>query len=140
MMVLRRGYQEDAYAVQELLRACGMEAEIDPCNCLLADEEGMIVGLGRLEYGEDVPYLRPIAIAPAHQHRGVGRRLLEALLTNLDELRVVSRGNALGFYSGLGFEPMGWDSVHATYRQECAECPELAVCGPMPMRYQAGGD
>jgi N-acetylglutamate synthase-like GNAT family acetyltransferase len=140
MITLRRGRSEELEAVQTLLQACEMGVELDPGECLLAEEEGEVVGLGRLENSGGVPYLRPIAISPHHQHRGIGRQLLSALLTDLHELRVVARGKAFGFYSALGFESMDWDCVYAGYRQECAECPDHEQCGPVPMKYHWSPD
>lgn len=135
MITLRRGRSQDLEAVQALLRSCDMGDEVDPGECLLAEAADSVVGLVRLEHVPDATYLRPIAISPAHQHQGIGRLLLEAVVTDLAELRVVARGAAFGFYVALGFTPMEWESVHAGYRQECAECPDHEACGSVPMRY-----
>jgi N-acetylglutamate synthase-like GNAT family acetyltransferase len=139
MIVLRNGRAEDKKAVRKLLRLYDMGIEVDPCDCLLADDEGVIAGLGRIEWGESIPYLRPIAVAPTYQHLGIGRRIVQALLTDLDELWVFARGQSIGFYSELGFVPAEWDTVHAPYRQECAECPEREDCAPVPLRYVSPG-
>lgn len=140
MITLRQGRPEDARAVQALLQSSAMGVALDPGECLLAEEKGTIAGLARIEYGDPIPYLRPIAISPHHQHRGIGRQLLETLIKDLDELRVVARGEAVGFYSAFGFKPMDWESVYAGYQQECAECPDHDSCRPVPMLYHHSTD
>lgn len=136
MIRLRQGRAQDRAAVEEILAKCDMPVSIDPHECLLADAGERIVGFGRIEYAEGVAYLRPIVIVPEHRREGIGRQLLLALVDGLDELRVVARGEADDFYRSVGFSPMGWDSVYDPFRTECAECPDLAGCKPLPMRYR----
>ncbi len=138
MITLRRGGMEDLPIMEAILAACGMATEIDPRECLVADDDGCVVGFGRIELAEGQAYLRPIVTAPKHRHRGIGRQLLSGLVAGRDELRVVARGDAVGFYLSVGFATMGWDAVSGSFRQGCEECPDLAGCKPLPMIYRGG--
>ncbi len=122
--------------MEAILAACGMATEIDPRECLVADEEGCVVGFGRIAYAEGMAYLRPIVTAPEHRRGGIGGQLLSALVTGRGELHIVARGDAVRFYRSVGFAPMGWDSVSGSFRKECDECPDLADCKPLPMAYR----
>ena len=140
MITFRQGRPEDNADVQDLLVMCGMSAEVDACECLLAEMEDKLVGLGRLEEAEGIAYLRPIAVSPHYQGQGIGHQLMQELLAGRDEVRVVARGEAAHFYSALGLRPMDWDSVYADYREECIHCSEHEQCRPIALRYQAGMD
>lgn len=136
MITLRQGCRQDLAALEKILVTCGMRGEINPSECLGA-EEGRVAGFGRIDYADGVPYLRPIVTAPESRGHGIGRQLLEALVVGRDEVRVVARGEVAGFYRSCGFVPMAWDSVYVSFREECAECPDRASCKPIPMRYRA---
>ncbi len=135
MITLRPGRLQDTAAVRELMRACHLSRRIDPRDCMLAEEDGAVAGLARLEYAGGVPYLRPLAVAPAHQHQGIGRDLVQHLTEGLTELRLVARGSAVGFYADLGFLPMAWEGVAAEFQQECLDCHDRDECSPVPMHY-----
>ncbi len=134
MVTLRQGKPGDEPRIEALLAACGMAAEVDPHDCRLAETNGRVVGLVRLEWGDAVPYIRPIAIAPGCRGQGLGRRLIESLLGEVDELCAVARGESVGFYRQLHFEPIPWESVYAPFRDECDTCEDRAICSPVPMR------
>ncbi|NEO00806.1 MAG: GNAT family N-acetyltransferase, partial [Moorea sp. SIO3I7] len=60
-------------------------------------------GLGTIAY---------VGLLPEFRHQGIGTKLIETLIEkakakNLKALRVMTRINALGFYSRLGFIPDG---------------------------------
>jgi ribosomal protein S18 acetylase RimI-like enzyme len=88
-----------------------------PADVLVAEEDGAIVGyvaLGpptRLESNRHVMGVRGLAVAPAHQGRGVGRTLLEAAAAEARargarrlRLRVLSANTgARSLYESFGF-------------------------------------
>ena len=131
---LRSGRREDASVLQQLMAEAGMVAEVDAQDCLVADTLNGVAGFARVEFFAGVPYLRPVVVAPAFQGRGVGRRLLEALLADYPGLCVVSRGEAVGFYRRLGFKPLPWSAVAAEQQEECDLCPERSQCRPIGLR------
>ena len=133
MITLRQGRVEDTEAIRELLAACGMADDLDPCECLLAEDVDCLAGLARSERAGGIAYLRPIAVASAYQGQGIGRRLIEALHAREDRIRVVARGSAAGFYETLGFLPLDWERVEPAFQAECATCPDLGKCSPVAM-------
>lgn len=55
-------------------------AERDTRHYLVAEDDGALVGYAGLCAYSDDAYVQTIAVAPDHQHRGIGRALLSALL------------------------------------------------------------
>jgi predicted N-acetyltransferase YhbS len=101
---------------------------IQPDGLLVAEDRGEIVGsVGAVDYGS-LAYVGLMAVAPAWQGRGIGRRLMERLLGWLDErgcptvlLDATDRGarlyEALGFVDAgeaLVFERDQWSAAAAT--------------------------
>jgi N-acetylglutamate synthase-like GNAT family acetyltransferase len=116
----------------------GVDISVD--YCLVAVEEKSPVGLARLEFGEGIPYVRPVVVLPVRQGKGIGTRLLRIVIATYQEVRVVSRGPSTEFYRKLGFERMAWGDIHQPFRQECEQCPDRSECNPCPMVYRAIAD
>jgi N-acetylglutamate synthase-like GNAT family acetyltransferase len=133
MITIRQACQQDHGALQAVLEACGMCGEISAEDCLAAFEKEPLVGLVRLESAAGIPYVRPIAILPTQQGKGIGTRLLRIVIATYPEVRVVSRGQATEFYRKFGFERIPWDEVYVPFRQDCEQCPDRAECNPSPM-------
>lgn len=132
-LCVRRGVESDLHALQQLLSSHQMETEVDPTEFWLADVEGCLAGAARLEWEGGLAYLRPIAVDHQWQARGIGRALVEQIVVGLPQLNVVARGEAIGFYTRLGFVIVPWEQVPGRYRQECADCPDYPACGSRPM-------
>jgi N-acetylglutamate synthase-like GNAT family acetyltransferase len=135
---VRRGGESDLTALQRLLESHQMKTEVDPAEFWLAEVEGGLAGAARLEWEDGLAYLRPVAVDPEWQAQGIGRRLIQELAEGLPELNVVARGEAVGFYTRLGFMPAAWEQVPERYRQECADCPDSESCQPQPMAWERG--
>lgn len=71
-------------------------------------DDGSLVGFGRL-IGDDATnaYISTVAVAPRWQDRGLGTRLMRALMEGCDEQKLLLevRRGAEEFYERLGFEP-----------------------------------
>lgn len=132
---LRPGHAEDLPALQHLLAVNGLAGDIAPGEGWVAEEAGRVVGFIRLEVAGQQPYIRPVVVAPSAQGRGIGRLLIEHVRSQFSELRVVARGQAVGFYDSLGFKPVGWENIPLSFYQECEVCPELAQCRPQPLKW-----
>ena len=84
--------------------------EFDPLGGVLAEEDGEVVGVGWVHPRGAVATIGPLAVVPAAQRRGVGRRLLERLIEiagkGVPQVRLVHESyNAasLGLYLRTGF-------------------------------------
>ncbi len=74
----------------------------------LAYDGATLVGASRaITDGEYHGLIYDVAVLPEYQRRGIGRRMMEELLSRMPVWRVmlVADGNVQGFYRGLGFHP-----------------------------------
>lgn len=96
--------------------------------------DGDIVGFIRLVLDADgVCHVNPVVVYSTWRGYGVGRLLIEDALEKYGELRLVSRGSSRAFYEALGFEPVGWETIHPPIAAECDECEMYEECAPLPM-------
>lgn len=130
----RKGRPGDLYAIRRLLRMMDMDDQINPCSCLVCEKDARLLGFARVEVVEGEPYIRPIVVDSPAQGSGVGRQLVQRLAQEWPHLRVVARGEMVGFYTRLGFKPMGWEEVYPPFVDECCNCPKLANCQPKPLK------
>ena len=72
-----------------------------------------VVGMGRLVGDGFYSFIVDVVVHPAHQGRGIGRRLMVALLglasdvTLTGKVSLVATPDVVGFYQRLGFEITG---------------------------------
>lgn len=130
---LRYGEEVDRPAIVHLLQWAGMNDEIDPRECLIAESHHEVLGFARVEVIQQKAFIRPIVVHPSAQGKGVGRYLVQHLLKLWPTLQVVSRGVAQDFYHRLGFSPIPWEEIPGELRQECEGCPQFLDCQPIPM-------
>jgi len=82
-------------------------------HLMVIDESGNALGVGRLNFNSDhEAQIRYMAVAPAQQRRGIGRRLLQALeqrAASDGASRIVlnARDTAQGFYRSQGYIETG---------------------------------
>jgi len=80
--------------------------------CVVAESDGRIVGSNCLDERSAIAGLGPITVDPNCQNRGVGRKLMEALLVRTQErnfpgvrlLQAAFHNRSLALYSQLGFD------------------------------------
>ena len=120
-MVHRSAFGENSpeAGLVDALRAAGSHvAEL----CLVAESAGEVVGhiffsRARLDSGDDVLALAPMAVLPEWQRQGVGSRLVEASLQRAAETNyplVVVVGHP-SYYPRFGFEPAGGHGIVAPW-------------------------
>lgn len=132
-LYFRSGRNADLPVIKHLLHLAGMDGEIDPHRCLIAESPSGILGFARVEAIRQKVFIRPIVVHPSAQQQGVGRGLIQRLFTQCPELRVVSRGEAQEFYRRMGFAQFPWSEVPEEIRCECELCPQASSCQPTPM-------
>ena len=100
------------------------------------DADDVPVGFCRLQDdAQGVAYVNPIVVYEPWRGFGVGRALIEDARAAAGELRLIARGESVGFYRALGFEAMPWEWADlAAASEDCDRCPYRAECGPVPMR------
>ena len=80
--------------------------------CVVAESDGCIVGSNCLDERSAIAGLGPITVDPSIQNRGVGRKLMEAMLVRARErnfpgvrlLQSAFHNRSLALYSRLGFD------------------------------------
>lgn len=76
------------------------------------DGQGRTIGMGRvISDGASDGYIQDVVVLSSSRGRGVGRRIVEMLVTEarrlgLGWIGLVAAPGTVPFYSGLGFEPM----------------------------------
>ncbi len=134
---IRTGGMADRSAVERLLTAsklptAGISDSLD--GFLVAESEGSVIGTIGIERYGVYGLLRSAAVDPAWQGKGLGRSLVEQLLSSAraTELRAVYllTTTAEGYFPAFGFSRVARESVPAEVREsvEFAEaCPASAA-------------
>ena len=103
---VRRARAEDEAAIRQMVK----EARLDPSSLnwpqfLVAEKDGAVVGIGQIRPYPNCRELGSLVVKKAYQERGIGGRLVEALLENetgdvyLECVRPRDR-----YYAKFGFE------------------------------------
>jgi amino-acid N-acetyltransferase len=125
-----------------LLNKYAQKAEILPRNeddvyrsireWVVAETEAKIVGTGSLLImGPDLAEIRSLVINPAFQGQGLGRKLLELLLQEAQDLelgRVFALTRKPGFFLKMGFQLTEIGRLPRKVRRDCVFCPKFHVC------------
>jgi len=116
-VIIRRATESDLFVIAQVQRASPEASQWTPEDYLnydvhVAEEAGAIAGflVSRLVGPGEVEILN-LAVGPAHRRRGVGRHLVEGLLSGVKALVFLevreSNSVARDFYHSLGFEVVG---------------------------------
>lgn len=144
---LRRAEPVDAPAIHALLAQYVADGVMLPRTLeqiyrsirdfVIAEEDGRLVGCGALRiYHAGLAEVGALAVAPAVQGRGVGRRVVETLLEDARALgieRVLALTLQVEFFGRLGFEVQPVERFPEKIAADCrgcarrAQCPEIAV-------------
>ncbi len=83
-------------------------------NVVVAQEQGMVLGFGIMQYGDESAHLSLLAVKPRHRHKGLGTQLVAwleqpALAAGIGRIRVEARADnprAIAFYQRQGFRDL----------------------------------
>jgi N-acetylglutamate synthase-like GNAT family acetyltransferase len=106
-VTIRPAAADDQPTIRRLVR----EAHINPRdlnwpNFVVAEDDGAIVGVGQVKAHRDGSReLASIAVVPARQRQGIGRALIETLLTREQgaALHLTCRSELQSYYERFGF-------------------------------------
>jgi amino-acid N-acetyltransferase len=124
-------------AIRALLCATGLPVgglEADALRLMVAEWEGVVVGVGGLEVAANAALLRSVAVAPASRGQGVAGQLVRALLAlawaaGIGEVWLLTE-TADAYFPRHGFRAAPRDlapaSIQAT-SEFAALCPESAI-------------
>lgn len=147
-VIIRRMQYRDVKAVAELERetfarpwseeSFHREVRENPvARYLVAEKDGRIIGYAGAWVVMDECHITNIAVCPAERGRGIGRKLLEALMRYVSNLGAawadlevrVSNERAQRLYAGQGFVSIG---KRKRYYEDNGEDAYLMVCEHMP--------
>jgi RimJ/RimL family protein N-acetyltransferase len=126
-----RSYVEQTWGWDEHWQAEYFRDRFDPTTLEIIESDGAPIGCISVERREDCPstgsgpciFLGLIEVAPDHQNRGIGTKLIRALLDEADrrsvpvELRVIKANHpARRLYERLGFAVVGETETHYLMR------------------------
>ncbi|MGA2403167.1 MAG: N-acetyltransferase [Syntrophobacteraceae bacterium] len=92
------------------------------------DEYGCVAGCCTLHIvSEDLAEIRSLAVLESHQHRGIGRGLVEACMSEAKQLgigRIFTLTDEVGFFERLGFQLVDKDVLPHKVWWDCSKCPK----------------
>lgn len=99
---------------------------------------GQLAGGGALHfYGTLTGEVRSLAVDPAHQHLGIGKRLVEALEAEaaVHGLQSVFAFTYIpDFFGRLGYREVDRQTLPAKVWKDCLRCPKLQCCDEIAVR------
>jgi N-acetylglutamate synthase-like GNAT family acetyltransferase len=108
-VVIRRALAGDQAAIADLVRAARLNRrELDWRRFVVAEDAGQVIGAGQVRlYPDGSRELASGVVRPAYRGRGVGRRLIEALLAaETGPVYVLAERQHAGHFARLGFRPV----------------------------------
>ncbi len=141
-VVVRRATVDDVAAIHALqaefvanriLLARSIEqitATID--RYVIAEAGGAVVASGMLkQYSAELAEVCALAVAPAYQQHGLGRRIVHALIDDARALgirRVIALTLQDGFFHRLGFTTTALGRLPEKVAADCQACPKRHAC------------
>jgi amino-acid N-acetyltransferase len=98
----------------------------------IIEDEGKLVGTGALHIiWENLAEIRALAISVEYQGRGIGKRLIETLVNEAEELginQVFALTYQVPFFNKCGFTEISKDEMPVKVWKECIDCPKFPNC------------
>ncbi len=98
-----------------------------------------VIACGALHvYGPHLAEVRSVVVAPQHQGRGAGRKLIEALLKEARQhaiAQVCLFTRSPEFFGKLGFVAVPHESLPDKIFKDCQNCPLFTRCDEIAMIY-----
>lgn len=115
------------------LETDNVEKKLSDFKVAVLDEK--IVGCAGLDVG-DVVELRSIAVLPGYRNKGIGSRLLDAVLESAAKLTdtVYLRTVSPGFFEKKGAVILGHEEKKMIWN-DCAECDKFKICRQVLMKF-----
>ncbi|MDK2848592.1 MAG: amino-acid N-acetyltransferase [Desulfuromonadales bacterium] len=126
------------YAQQGLMLSRSL-ADVYEClrDFYILEQGGEVVGAVALHIcWEDLAEIRSLAVASAHERRGVGRQLVQACLDEARELglkHVFALTYQPGFFEKMGFDYIEKSELPQKIWSDCLKCPKFPDCDEIAM-------
>ena len=104
---------------------------------VLVEDDGKIIGCGALHlYGTHLAEIRSIAVMPSAKGCGAGRKLVEALLDEVERHHVACVclfTRIPEFFAHMGFVVATREELPDKIYKDCVHCPNLYACDEVAM-------
>ena len=139
----RKARLSDVAALQQLIQRFVVQGVMLPRNELelaehirdfvvAAAPDGSLLGAGALHiYSPTMAEIRSLAVNPETQGRGVGRRIVDSLVLEAEDLglhALFAFTYATGFFERLGFHEVSRNELPLKVWKDCLRCPKLQAC------------
>lgn len=106
-------------------------------DMIVAEQNGAVAGVGALHLvWDELAEIRAMAIAPEVTKQGVGRNIVEALVSEAKSLGVKKLFTLTyqpGFFAKLDFTEVEKDALPHKVWKECINCPKFPNCDETAM-------
>ncbi len=141
--MIRKARIADVIAIQEMLRDFAAAGNLLARSLselyttlrdivVFEDEAGRVAGCCGLHIvWEDLAEIRSLAVLQSHQCRGIGRRLVEACISEAKSLgicRLFALTYEVGFFESLGFRLVDKNMFPQKVWADCLHCPRFPNC------------
>ncbi|GAW27759.1 N-acetyltransferase [Carboxydocella sp. ULO1] len=141
-MLIRKARMADVESMHQLINECAAQGLMLARSRSMLYEtireftvieiEGQVVGTGALHViWEDLAEIRALALASDWRGKGLGRKLVEALMEEARELglpRVFALTYQLDFFLACGFREVPMETLPHKVWKECINCPKFPNC------------
>ena len=136
---IRKATQADLKDIKIILSFYYLDTENVDINLpefIVAQTNNKIIGCACLDPG-DVVELRSIAILPSYRNRGVGSKLVDAILKRAQDLTdtVYLRTTSPVFFEKKGFKKLQ-NSEKKIIWKDCARCDKYDICRQIVMKWE----
>ena len=102
-------------------------------NFLVAEREGKVCGCAAVrDFGSDLYEVRSVVVAPEDQGKGVGRAMIEAIISGMrlraGSWRLFTLTGQPEFFMRLGFRVVDRREFPEKIWSDCAACPKNECC------------
>ena len=107
-------------------------------NFVVAEFDGKVCGCGAMrDFGGDLLEVRSLVVDPAFQGKGIGRAIVEAMISGLklrrSEWRLFTLTLQAGFFRQLGFSEVDRHMFPEKIWSDCSKCPKHSCCDEIAM-------
>ncbi|MDB4868527.1 MAG: N-acetyltransferase [Cohnella sp.] len=128
LYTLIQGYAEKGIMLPRSKDA--LQRHID--NFIVAEEDGRLIGCGSLfRLGSDLIEIRSLGMAEGYKGRGLGSRIVDALLAEAREQgvpKVMALTYAVNFFTKNGFEVVEKEIFPEKVWTDCVHCAKQNCC------------
>jgi len=103
------------------------------------EENGEIIGVGALHvFWEDLAEIKSLAVLEEHQHKGIGKQIVQECIKEAKELgvnKVFALTYVPDFFERLGFKITDKSDFPQKVWMECIHCVKFNDCQEVPVSY-----